>query len=70
MHNRFVVTERSRRGAGCMSTQVKFKGQWGSLWLIAEVVEKVDGGYILNCGETQGFFIEDRHVRPYKKGEE
>ena len=53
-----------------MSTQVKFKGQWGSLWLIAEVVEKVDGGYILNCGETQGFFIEDRHVRPYKKGEE
>ena len=48
-----------------MIAQVRFKGQWGSLWLIAKVVEKVEGGYILNCGETKGFFIKDMHVRPY-----
>lgn len=43
--------------------KVVFKGQRGSMWITAEVVEKVDGGYILNCGDTEDFFVEDTYVK-------
>mgnify|MGYP003667339435 CR=1 FL=1 len=46
-----------------MKTQVIFKGQRGSMWITAEVVEKVDGGYILNCGDTKDFFVEDAYIK-------
>ena len=33
------------------------------MWITAEVVEKVDGGYILNCGDAKDFFVEDAYVK-------
>tara|TARA_R110002012_G_scaffold22589_9_gene77906 strand:+ start:557 stop:688 length:132 start_codon:yes stop_codon:yes gene_type:complete len=33
------------------------------MWITAEVVEKVDGGYILNCGDTKDFFVEDAYIK-------
>lgn len=33
------------------------------LWIKAEVVKKVKGGYILNCGNTKGFFVEEERVK-------
>lgn len=43
--------------------QVIFKANYGSLWIKAEVVNKVKGGYILNCGETKGFFVKEDNVK-------
>lgn len=45
------------------NNQVIFKGNYGSLWIKAQVVKKVEGGYILNCGETKGFFVEEDNVK-------
>ena len=45
-----------------MKTQVKFKADYGTLWIKADVVEKVKGGYILDCGDTKGFFMRDSHA--------
>jgi hypothetical protein len=45
------------------NNQVIFKGKMGSLWIKAEVVKKVEGGYILNCGSTKGFFVEEENVK-------
>ena len=47
-----------------MKTQVKFKADYGTLWIKADVVEKVKGGYILDCGDTKGFFVRDSQVKP------
>ena len=46
--------------------QVVFKAKQGSLWIKAEVVQKVEGGYILKCGIMKGktFFVEDECVMP------
>jgi len=44
--------------------QVKFKANQGKLWIKADVVEKVKGGYILNCGDTKGFFVRGTQVKP------
>ena len=44
--------------------QVKFKANHGKLWIKADLVEKVKGGYILNCGDTKGFFVRDTQVKP------
>ena len=46
-----------------MKTQVKFKADYGTLWIKADVVEKVKGG-ILDCGDTKGFFVRDSQVKP------
>lgn len=46
--------------------EVSFKAKYGKLWIRAEVVKKIEGGYILNCGSTKGFFVEDRDVKPIK----
>ena len=46
-----------------MTKQVIFKAKMGALWIKAEVVRKVEGGYILNCGETKGFFVETENVK-------
>lgn len=47
--------------------QVVFKAKQGNLWIKAEVVRKVEGGYILKCGLMKGktFFIEDENVLPF-----
>jgi len=45
------------------NNQVIFKGKMGSLWIKAEVVKKVEGGYILSCGSTKGFFVEEENVK-------
>ena len=45
--------------------QVVFKAKQGNLWIKAEVVRKVEGGYILELtGTMKGkpFFIEDSNV--------
>jgi len=52
-----------------MKTQVKFKANYGALWIKADVVEKVKGGYILDCGDTKGFFVTNRRVKPIKTEE-
>ena len=44
-----------------MTKQVIFKGN--RLWLKAEVVKKVKGGYILNCGNTKEFFVKEERVK-------
>ena len=44
-------------------SQVMFKPERGTLWLIAEVVEKVEGGYILTCGDTKEFFVTQENVK-------
>lgn len=44
-----------------MTKQVIFKGN--NLWLKAEVVKKVKGGYILNCGNTKEFFVKAEKVK-------
>ena len=46
--------------------EVCFKGRLGKLWIRAQVVKKVKGGYILDCGATKGFFVEDENVKPIK----
>jgi len=43
------------------NNQVIYKAS--QLWIKAEVVKKVEGGYILNCGSTKGFFVEDERVK-------
>lgn len=43
-----------------MTKQVIFKGN--NLWLKAEVVKKVKGGYILNCGNME-FFVKAEKVK-------
>lgn len=43
--------------------EVSFKAKYGRLWIRAEVVKRVKGGYILNCGSTQGFFVRDEDVK-------
>jgi hypothetical protein len=43
------------------NNQVIYKAS--KLWIKAEVVKKVEGGYILNCGSTKGFFVEDERVK-------
>ena len=47
--------------------QVVFKAKQGNLWIKAEVVRKVEGGYILKCGLMKGktFFIKDENVLPF-----
>jgi len=44
-------------------SQVMFKAERGTMWLIAEVVEKVEGGYILTCGDTKEFFVTQENVK-------
>ena len=44
-------------------SQVMFKAERGTMWLIAEVVEKVEGGYILTCGDTKEFFVAQENVK-------
>ena len=43
------------------NNQVIYKAS--TLWIKAEVVKKVEGGYILNCGDTKGFFVEEERVK-------
>ena len=44
-----------------MTKQVIYKAS--TLWIKAEVVKKVEGGYILNCGNTKGFFVAEERVK-------
>jgi len=44
-----------------MTKQVIYKAD--KLWLKAEVVKKVQGGYILTCGSTREFFVKEDRVR-------
>lgn len=44
-----------------MAKQVIYKAS--RLWIKAEVVKKVQGGYILNCGSTKEFFVEEQRVK-------
>jgi len=44
-----------------MTKQVIYKAS--KLWIRAEVVKKVEGGYILNCGNTKGFFVKAERVK-------
>jgi len=44
-----------------MTKQVIYKAS--KLWIRAEVVKKVEGGYILNCGNTTGFFVKAERVK-------
>lgn len=43
------------------NNQVIYKAS--QLWIKAEVVKKVKGGYILNCGETKEFFVKEERVK-------
>ena len=43
------------------NNQVIYKAS--QLWIKAEVVKKVEGGYILNCGSTKGFFVKEENVK-------
>ena len=48
--------------------QVVFKAKQGNLWIKAEVVRKVEGGYFLQLkGAMKGktFFIEAENVLPF-----
>ena len=44
-----------------MTKQVIYKAS--KLWIKAEVVKKVRGGYILNCRSTKEFFVKKENVK-------
>ncbi len=44
-----------------MTKQVVYKAS--RLWIKAEVVKRVQGGYILNCGNTKEFFVKEERVK-------
>ena len=43
------------------NNQVIYKAS--KLWIKAEIVKKVEGGYILNCGNTKEFFVKEENVK-------
>ena len=43
------------------NNQVIYKAS--ALWIKAEIVKKVEGGYILNCGSTKEFFVKEENVK-------